>query len=408
MSVTLDRPSFQTARAMVQAHAQPIGCESVGLIDAAGRVLAVDAVARRDSPPCDMAAMDGFAIPTALFGSAEPMPLGPPIHAGSSPIDNAPAQARPIGTGALVPVGTQAIVPKEQAKIVRDQGVDCVRVVQWPRHGASIRRRGEDARQDDSLLLPGAVITPGAVGALASFGVADLMLARQPRIAILTTGDELVPVGEPALAYQQINSNGPMVAAMAARAGLPIVAQRHVPDEPDRLARELEQLMQGAADIVVTTAGVSVGAKDLVRSTVESLGGTVLFHGVRMRPGKPVLFSRFPNGTLHFGLPGNPVAAAVAMRFFVLGAARAMLGQGLERGAAVDVQAQRRDGTTSILKAVATSGWGEALNISIAADQRSHTMRPLLNPVTWVVVPPFGDPDPVQAFASDMRMAFNS
>lgn len=379
------RPSFEEARALVHAAAAPPRRERIALTDALGRIVAGEVVAGRDSPPCDMAAMDGFAVPIGLMNVAEQLPLGQPIFAGTTVSDGA-GSARPIATGAPVPPGTGAVVPRESAHRLDGR----VRVVAWGARGANIRRRGEDARAGERLMAAGDVVSAEAIGALASFGVATLPVVRLPTLAILTTGDELVPLGGGAGAHQQVDSNGPMIAAMAARAGVPVMERGHATDELRSLGDALARMVAGPADIVVTTAGVSKGTRDLVRAAVEDLGASVLVHGVRMRPGKPVLVARWPDGTLHFGLPGNPVAAAVAMRFLVFGAIRAALGLPLERGCAVEVDVEPHADSTLILKARRVSRPGDRLAVEVAADQRSHTMAPLLTADLWVELPARG------------------
>lgn len=170
------RPSFEEARARVHAAAPPPRHERIALTDALGRIVEDEVAALRDSPPCDMAAMDGFAVPTELMNRAEPLPLGPPIFAGTTVSDVA-GLARPIATGAPIPPGTGAVVPRESAQVVDGHRV---RVTQWSAKGANIRRRGEDARAGERLMAGGDLVSAEAIGALASFGIAELPVVRLP------------------------------------------------------------------------------------------------------------------------------------------------------------------------------------------------------------------------------------
>jgi molybdopterin molybdotransferase len=259
--------------------------------------------------------------------------------------------------------------------------------------GRNIRGRGEDARQGDLVATHGQLVTPEVIGALCCFGVPEIDAIRLPRVVVLTTGDELRRTSGSG-DYFVHDSNGPMIAAMMQQLGLAPHLVTPAPDEPEALVASIEQAMAAAPDLIISTGGISVGDHDQVPAALKALGATIHFRGVAMRPGKPVLFATLPNGCLYFGLPGNPVAAAVGARFFVIAAIRAMLGLGRERGCAVAIDAP--GGADNVGTRILKARWhpGPPPAVTLAADQRSHTMRPLLDCNSWIVrsVDPNGDP----------------
>jgi molybdopterin molybdotransferase len=309
--------SIDEARERVLAQVRPLPSEEVALPDSLGRVLAVAAVADQDLPPFDASAMDGFAVPS---GEAGTLRIDGESRAGapaSSPL--AAGTACRISTGAVVPDGTHAVVPVEATE-ERDGEV----VVPATTEGANVRRAGEDVRAGETVLGPGTKIGPSELAVLASLGAAAVACGARPRLAVLATGDELVEPGAPLAAGQIRNSNAYAVAALATRAGAEVVERRGVPDDQDA-TREALAAALSAADVVCVSGGVSVGPHDHVKPALAELGVTERFWGVRLQPGKPTWFGT-RDGTLVFGLPGNPVSAMVTFQLFARPAVRALQG----------------------------------------------------------------------------------
>ncbi len=310
--------TIEEAQALVLARAQPLGAEPVPVAAAAGRVSAQAATAAVDLPPFASSAMDGFAI---RAGDA-PGRLTVVDHAAAgSPADVALAagEAIEISTGGVVPAGADAVVPLEYV-VHHDNTIE---IAEGVAPGAHVRPRGGDVATGDVVVPAGARLGPAQVGALAAAGIAEVSCARRPRVALLATGSELVAVGMPLGPGQIYESNGLMLAAALAAAGadielLPTVAD----DEPahrEALARGL------AADVLVTSGGVSVGPHDLVRRIEAELGVEEVFWRVAIKPGKPISFG-VRGATLVFGLPGNPVSSLVGCELFVKPALRALQG----------------------------------------------------------------------------------
>ena len=311
--------SVEDALDLVLARVRPLPAEPVALADAAGRVLAEDAVAAIDLPRFASSAMDGFALRSA--DTPGRLPVVARVAAGR-PAGRAlaPGEAMAISTGGVVPEGADAVVPIE---LVRDEG-ETVDVPQAAPAGANVRPRGGDVGAGDVVVAAGVPLTPSRLAALASSGVVTLRCAARPTVAIVSTGTELRRPGETLREGEIYESNGLMLAALLAGAGAIVRPPEHVEDDPraheEALARGLE------ADVLVSSGGVSVGPHDLVRDTLVRLGVEEALWGVAMRPGKPLSFGA-RNGTLVFGLPGNPVSSLVGALLFLLPALRALEGR---------------------------------------------------------------------------------
>ena len=343
--------SIDDALARVLALARPLDAERVPVAAAAGRVLAEDVAARVDLPPFASSAMDGFAV------RADDLPGGLPVVfriAAGLPADRplAPGEAMEISTGGAVPEGADAVVPVELVVAIDNR----IKVSDSVASGAHVRPTGGDVRAGDVLLEAGAVLGAAQIGALAAAGVAEIRCARRPTVVVLSTGTELRAPGDELGPGQIYESNGPMLAAAFEASGALVERIGPIPDDEESHRDALERGL--AADVLVSSGGVSVGQHDLVRRILAELGVEEDFWGVAVRPGKPLAFGS-RGATLVFGLPGNPVSALVAVELFVRpallalqGAAQpgpryesAQLASALRRNAARDelVRARTRD-----------------------------------------------------------------
>lgn len=317
--------SVEEALTRVLAAIPVLGSETVELTGALGRVLAEPVVAGRDLPPWDNSAMDGYALrarDTAEASAERPVRLR---ILGDVPAGSVAERAVGVGeayrilTGAPMPPGTDAVVPQEEVQ--REGGAV---VVSRPVSGASfVRPRGEDIAAGETVLAPGTVLGPAALGVLAALGRALVRVHQRPRVAILSTGDELVDLDTPPGPGQIANSNTYTLSAQVREAGgLPLnlgIAK----DARDDLEEHFRWGL--AADMLVSSAGVSVGDRDFVREVMAKLGAELDFWKVSMRPGKPLTFGRV-GGRPFFGLPGNPVSSMVTFELFVRPALRRMAG----------------------------------------------------------------------------------
>ncbi len=315
--------TVEQALAEVLARVTAMPPEKVALLDALGRALAEPVRATRTLPPHDNSSMDGYGV--IAGDSAQPpvtLPVAFTVGAGHVPANALqPGQAARVMTGAAIPPGADAIVKREDVDESDPSRIVITRVIE---KGAWIRRRGEDVTEGTEILRAGDVIGAGEVGLLAAQGRAIVTVRQRPRVAILSTGDELAEIDEQPAPGQIVNSNAWALAAQVIEAGgVPTILASARDDREQITARIREGL---SADVLVTSGGVSVGDFDLVRGALESAGVTLEFWKVAMKPGKPVTFGRAPSGRAVFGLPGNPASSMVSFELFVRPALRAMLG----------------------------------------------------------------------------------
>jgi molybdopterin molybdotransferase len=310
---------LERAQALVLARAHARTGEAVSVHEAAGRITAEPAYALVDLPPFRSSAMDGFAVHAADLPGA--LPVVEQIAAGRpAPRALAPGEAMAISTGGVVPDGADSVIPIEYV-VEHDNTLETVESI---RAGANVRPRGGDVAAGDVIVEAGVRLGPAQLGALAAAGVVAVACARRPRVAILATGSELAVPGDELAPGQIYESNSLMLAAALATVGADIETLPVVADDESAHRAALERGL--AADVLVTSGGVSVGPHDLVRAIEAELGVEEVFWRVAIKPGKPVSFG-VRGETLVFGLPGNPVSALVGCELLVKPALRALQGQ---------------------------------------------------------------------------------
>ncbi|HRD65440.1 MAG TPA: molybdopterin molybdotransferase MoeA [Candidatus Competibacter sp.] len=329
----------------------------VPLLDAYGRVLAADLLARLDVPPHDNSAMDGFALYRADLKLDQPsrLPVAGRALAGHPYADTVPRGAAVrIATGAMLPDGPDAVVMQEQCWIAPDESwieIAC-NVAARLKPGENIRRRGEDVRADTLLLSRGLRLRPQDVSLAAGQGIAALEVVRQPRVAVASTGDELFEPGSKLPTGAIYESNRYTLIGLLQRLGCVVTDLGILRDERDRV---LPALKDAAAthDMLLTSGGVSVGTADLVKDVIAELG-KIEFWRLAVKPGKPVTFGWIDN-CLILGLPGNPVSVAVAFLMFARPLLLRLMGaeatEPLRLRALADFQFRRKPGRREWLRA---------------------------------------------------------
>ncbi|MGE4338907.1 MAG: gephyrin-like molybdotransferase Glp [Pigmentiphaga sp.] len=315
---------FDDAQARLLATVAPSGAvELCPLAQALGRVLAQDVNATLDLPPADNSAMDGYAVRHADVAAGRPLAVGEAHFAGQVPPPLPSGHAARIFTGGLVPDGADTVVIQEDCDADSDAGT--VRLRELAERGANIRRRGEDVAAGTLLLAAGTVFGAGALGLLSAQGLATASVRPRLRVAVLTTGDELVAPGQPLPAGAIYESNGTMLRSVLVGLGCEVVAVRHAIDDLAVTRAALAELAS-LADLVVSAGGVSVGERDLIKPALQDLGGDLELWKVRMKPGKPVALGRVGLVPV-LGLPGNPVSAYVVLAVLATPMIRHMQGR---------------------------------------------------------------------------------
>lgn len=340
--------SLEEAQQQILDAATPLAAEQLPLSECLGRVLSDDVIASVQLPPWDNSAMDGFAIRAAETPGE--LPISDTIAAGRAPgTELAPNTCMKIMTGAPVPIGADSVVMRENVE-ERESSALFSEPATFARH---IRRAGEDV-EVGSLLLPAQTeLGPGELAILAAQGNVRVSVYRRPRVAILSTGDELVPLGQTPAPGQIISSNNITLAAQVQQAGAIAIDAGIVPDTMLDTVRALRSLQD--YDILLTSGGVSVGDFDFVKDAYEKVGIANNFWKVAVKPGKPLAFGVRDTGQLVLGLPGNPASSLVSFELFVRPLLRKLMGHASPRRARVPVSLSesiaKRPGRTHIVRA---------------------------------------------------------
>ena len=368
--------------------------ELLPLLECVGRYAAADVMSLDRNPRFDNAAMDGFALLAAETAAASP---GNPIVAqvvgcicagdNEGAIPESGRGCVEIMTGARMPDGPfDAVVRLEDIKERRGVHGELTHIIIMSpvAPGENIRRAGEDIEISQQLFAKGKMIEPQHLLALAMSGYSTLEVHTRPKIAVLSTGNEIVAFDTPTLKFSEIrNSTAPLLCSILTAYGADVRYCGIVRDTADDVRRGLLLALEEQPDIVVTTGGVSVGRFDIIKSILVEMGAKIHFHRVAVRPGKPMLFGEFPAGSpAFFGLPGNPIAVATATRFFIRPYLRAKMGQSREvpHRLALSAEARRPAGLVFFQRGV-RDGQG----VRVLPGQASFMAGSLLEAEGWIV-----------------------
>lgn len=391
--VTRMAQSFESARALILDRVAVLPCESVSLLEVVGRVLTEDIRAPWDMPRWDNSAMDGFAVRSEDCISGKPLAIDGYIPAGSSAsgIVVKTGGAVRIMTGAPTPAGCDAIVPIEETEENGDEVVISGQV----KRGDHVRVRGEDVSKNDLVITAGTILRPAEINMLASFGYQTASVFRRPKVAILSTGDELVEPGEEAGPGQIINSNDYSIAAAVTEVGGEPILLGIASDDRESLSEKIDVGLQ--ADVLITTAGVSMGDRDLVCEVLQASGVERQFWKVDIKPGRPTAFG-LKDGKPVFSLPGNPVSSMITFEEFVRPALLKMMGH--QRVLKPFVKAimqetmKKKPGRVQFLRVHVVAD-GKKLLASSSGDQNTGILRTLLRANGIAVLP--ADRERIQA-----------
>jgi len=424
---------FSKAISLIDQNSAPVADESVELKNASGRILSADIYSPMSIPNFDNSAMDGYAVCHKDLQKAtrqSPIELTlAGLSAAGDKIANAQTPqgtAWKIMTGAPVPKGYDAIIPVENTSLnskvlnrktdepikAKDE-IEYVSCYSSPDRGAHIRSSGEDFLKGQLVLKANTIINSNRVMALASLGVAEVPVKSKPTIAVFSTGKELVD--DPTIELQpgQIrNSNMPYIIDYLKKLPVDVFNAGTNYDDVEHYQKALQQQLDKGTNLIISTGAVSMGDFDFIPQTIIKMGGTIIFHKSKIRPGKPILFAKFPNGSYYFGLPGNPISATIGLRFFVSHLILRLINMPSEQPIRAKLENSKRKklGFKNILKAHASIDENGYLKTSILAGQESFKIHPLIDANGWVILSESTENaaqnDPVDYYFSNINFDF--
>lgn len=390
--------SYEEALSMIRSQGAKVrlDTETVPVEQISGRICAAQVRAPMANQPFDNSAMDGFAlraddVVAAVNDNPVALEMIGHIAAGGEVASRAPArgQCYEIMTGAPVPPGCDTVVPVEKTEKDKTGRI----IIRSPAaKGDNIRLAGHDFEVGDSVLEPGMALQAGHILALATLGISSVQALRKPKVALISTGLEVVDDLSAKLGPGQIyNSTGPYLRASLPQMGADLQALGTVADDAPLYRAKLLKAAGDGCDIILSTGAVSAGVHDFVPSVLKEIGAEIFFHKVAIRPGKPVLFARLPKGgPFLFGLPGNPVSTAVGLRFFVYPLLRAMQGLAPETPVYARLSEnfkKKKADLRFFLRAQLGNGKDGMNEARILNDQQSFMVSPFLKSDVWAVFP---------------------
>jgi molybdopterin molybdotransferase len=385
--------TYSQALNLILERAAPMPARRVPLPEALGLVTAETVLAREPVPPFTNSAMDGFALRAADCAAATReapvrMPVAGEVAAGRADrFDLPPGAACRIMTGAMLPSGADAILPVEEVTVEGGR----ILVAAPARPGAHIRLAGEDIQAGGEVVPRGRLLRPVEIGVLAAIGCAEVPVHPRPRVAVITTGNELVDAGQRPGPGQIRDANIHSLGAQVRAAGGEVLAFPRVPDRREAVADALARALAGA-DVVLTNGGISVGDFDFIKDVLEAMGGEQVFWRVAQKPGGPLGLWQM-QGRPVFGIPGNPAAAMIMFEEYVRPALRRMLGHAaLHRPERMGILAapwrkQGADGRLAFLR-VATRMEAGRLVAALAGPQGSGVLTSMMRADALALVPP--------------------
>lgn len=389
--------AYSEALQHLMEAAAPLPAERLALHEAAGRILATDIISGQSLPPFDNSAMDGFALRAngTPFESDTEFVVQGWQAAGDAGAEGGDG-AWEIMTGARMPFGLDTVVPIENVEILASEQGRPTRIAlkSGVKPGQNVRLRGQDVEEGERVLQAGQALDINARTLLHAIGVAEVAVVARPKVAVIATGKELVTEAAQALDSGQIrDSNRPYLIGRLQAAGAEVVWQGTVGDDVAAFDAVLDDALAAGAKVLISTGAVSAGRYDFIPDALRARGARIVFHKVAIRPGKPLLFAVLPDGALYFGLPGNPVSAAVGQRFFVEPVLRRLLGLAAEPVLQLPLQADVRKppGLRFHARARVDVDAQGRLSARVLSGQESFRLKSMLQANAWVVLEGEGD-----------------
>ncbi len=386
--------SYKEALALIESTVQTQPDRRVDRNNSLGQICSEDIVACLNIPPFNNSAMDGFAIHAIkTIGATERSPLkfqvAHTLAAGDVPRSVDQSYAVEIMTGAKIPDGFDAVVQIEKVEVVRDHTGQAVEVIiRTELHpGENIRYAGEDIKCGQLLAAKGTRLHAGHIAAMASNGIHEARIYDMPEVEIFTTGKEVSDAYHSPLKEGEIyNSNTPYLLAQFKAAGIPALYMGSMGDDEEAFVNTLQ--VRTNAKIVISSGAVSMGKWDFIPDLLIKNGARILFHGVGIKPGKPVLFAVLKDGRYYFGLPGNPISTAVGLRFFVQPLIRLLLGMQAENFHYAELRHdfKKKGDLRNFLKARLDSDDHGQTHLTILDGQQSFKLSPMLDMNCWAII----------------------
>ncbi|MEK6222050.1 MAG: molybdopterin molybdotransferase MoeA [Chloroflexota bacterium] len=395
--MTKDLLSVNDAKAKIIGTLAPVGITELGIADAGGRILAESIDATIDSPSFTNSSMDGFAIQASdIVSSTKDAPVKlkviGDIPAGISPTESvASGEAMRIMTGAMLPDGADCVIPVEATdhdyQEENSSLPESIRIYKKLNSGDYVRNKGEDFKKGENLIRSGNIIRSQDIAIFAMLGVSKVKVRKKPRVAIISTGDELISVESDLEPGKIRETNSYMLTELIKSCGAEIINLGVVADNKKDVKATFDKALLEEIDLIISTAGVSVGAYDYVKNVVEE-NGDLDFWRVNMRPGKPLAFGKY-NNIPYVGLPGNPVSSFVGFEVFLRPAINHLAGnENWKRHALKAILSERvfSDGRESYLRAKLVAENGE-LNALFSEHQGSGNLYSLVNSNGLIIIP---------------------
>ena len=382
--------NYTEALQIIEEAVSSFGTEEVDVRSANG-VIADDIFSSHPVPSFSNSAMDGYCLKSSITDKAcsdnhIEFQVKGSIFAGDEPPSNIKDfDVYEIMTGAKMPDDMDTVLPVEKGKLIEKDGSKFLLINEPVKKNANVRKSGEDFQKDDLILSKGSLINDHHKIGMIMNNISSVKAFRKPLIGILTTGNELNRTSSSSIP----NSNGPFLESAVQSMGLECTMNVHAEDQINLIINQIQKLKDSGANIILTSGGVSAGKADFIPAALTEMGAEILFHKLWIRPGKPVLMAKFPNGQIVFGLPGNPVSVAVGFRFLAAQAIRIAQGRKLEKPiTSKNLKSYKKSEKFCLFaKAIAHVDDGGQIHTEVMSGQESFKVKPFRDANCWALIP---------------------
>ena len=382
--------NYTEALQIIEELVSSFGTEEVDVRSANG-VIADDIFSSHPVPSFSNSAMDGYCLKSSITDKAcsdnhIEFQVKGSIFAGDEPPSNTKDyDVYEIMTGAKMPDDMDTVLPVEKGKLIEKDGSKFLLINEPVKKNANVRKSGEDFQKDDLILSKGSLINDHHKIGMIMNNISSVKAFRKPLIGILTTGNELNRTSSSSIP----NSNGPFLESAIQSMGLECTMNVHAEDQINLIINQIQKLKDSGANIILTSGGVSAGKADFIPAALTEMGAEILFHKLWIRPGKPVLMAKFPNGQIVFGLPGNPVSVAVGFRFLAAQAIRIAQGRKLEKPiTSKNLKSYKKSEKFCLFaKAIAHVDDSGQIHTEVMSGQESFKVKPFRDANCWALIP---------------------